>query len=330
VTRGQLVLEVETDKAAMDVESTTSGRLVKIAVEEGQSVDSGTLLAVIQSNESAPELPSTPGAPAAPRADESAEKKEPSMASPAPPRPVDGFFARNRAAVSLPRGGAESREPAPGIVNKLSVARRTAARRLQQSKQTIPHFYLQTSFNAEPMIAARTAALPQKLVWEAFFVKALTMAIPRFDQMACRFEDEQLVPQGTDTIGVAADIEGDLFVIPVEAPREKSVGEISRDIRDRIEAIRSGDPLARTFKPGAMTISNLGACNIETFTAIINPPESAILAIGKIRPVITAAGEAAFAVQHRANITLSVDHRVANGKYAADFLGTIVEELEKL
>lgn len=194
----------------------------------------------------------------------------------------------------------------------------------------IPHFYLQTSANVEPMMARRNAALPNKLAWDAFFVKAIHNAVTRFDLMACRWEDDQLIPQGTDTIGVAADIHGDLFVVPVESPAEKNIEDISRDIHARVTALRGGDALARIMKPGVMTITNLGVCNVETFTAIINPPESAILAVGKIRPVVIAVSESAFAVQHRVNLTLSIDHRVASGKYAADFLGAIVEEIENL
>ena len=179
-------------------------------------------------------------------------------------------------------------------------------------------------------MARRAAALPHKLAWDAYFVKAVHAAIQRFEMMAYRFEDEHLVPQGTDTIGVAADIEGDLFVVPVEQPGTKSVEDVSRVLRERVAALRSGDPQARMMKPGVMTVTNLGSCNVETFTAIINPPESAILAIGKIRPVVIAVSASAFAIQHRANLTLSVDHRVVSGKYAADFFGAIVEELENL
>ncbi len=336
VTRGQFLLEVETDKASMEVEGTASGVFKGALVEAGQAVDAGTVIAHIESDQKAPATQkkatpqtTTPTAEAAP-------------ANPAPvPKKTGGLFARNRAAATSeapaqPNAITEKTAlgqttfSAPGGLLKMSVARKTAARRLQQSKQTIPHFYLQTSVNAEPMMKSRTAALPHKLVWDAFFIKAVHAALKRFELMAYRFEDEQLISQGTDTIGVAADIAGDLFVVPVETPGEKSVDDISRLIRDKVSALRSGDPQARMMKPGVMSITNLGSCNVETFTAIVNPPESAILAVGKIRPVVIAVSENAFAIQHRANLTLSVDHRVVNGKYAAEFLGAIVDELENL
>jgi pyruvate dehydrogenase E2 component (dihydrolipoamide acetyltransferase) len=336
VSRGENVLEVETDKAAMEVESTAAGTLKEIIVQEGESVDAGTVIAVIQSGEEV-------GASADPEKPTQAPAQEPKARASSPAassaKSTKGLFARNRATAAAkaetkqPATSSTSEKPtfaAPGTLHAVSIARKTAARRLQQSKQTIPHFYLQTSANAEPMMARRNAALPDKLAWDAFFVKAIHNAIARFELMACRWEDDQLIPQGTDTIGVAADIHGDLFVVPVESPAEKNIEDISRDIRARVSALRSGDPLARIMKPGVMTVTNLGASNIETFTAIINPPESAILAVGKIRPVVIAVSETAFAIQYRVNLTLSIDHRVANGKYAADFLGAVVDEIENL
>jgi len=329
VSRGETVLEVETDKAAMEVESTATGVLKEIIVQEGEAVDAGTVIARIQAeaSEATPKV-ATP---------QVASVTLSGVPSSAPKKSTKSLFAKNRATAAA---RAETKSPAitpkkpsfaaPGTLHAVSIARKTAARRLQQSKQNIPHFYLQTSANAEPMIAHRNAALPHKLAWDAFFVKAIHNAIARFDLMACRWEDEQLIPQGTDTIGVAADIHGDLFVVPVESPAEKNIEAISRDIRDRVAALRGGDPLARIMKPGVMTVTNLGARNVETFTAIINPPESAILAVGKIRPVVIAVSESAFAIQHRVNLTLSIDHRVANGKYAAEFLEAIVEEIENL
>lgn len=343
VSRGENILEVETDKAAMDVESTATGTLKEIIVQEGASVDAGTVIAMIQSGEGA-------GVPTDLKTPAQEPNQSPKSQDCSPPaasaKPAKGLFSRNRAAAAAkeePLGHAKNASlaaaapipskpsfAAPGTLHVVSIARKTAARRLQQSKQTIPHFYLQTSANAEPMMARRNAALPHKLAWDAFFVKAIHNAIARFDLMACRWEDDQLMPQGTDTIGVAADIHGDLFVVPVESPAVKSIEDISRDIRARVSALRSGDPLARIMKSGVMTVTNLGASNIETFTAIINPPESAILAVGKIRPVVIAVSETAFAIQHRVNLTLSIDHRVANGKYAADFLGAIVDGIENL
>lgn len=320
VSRGQSLLEVETDKATMEVECTTDGTFDHICAEEGQSVETGDVIAMIEST--AMTAPSTAVPPP------SAPTSSPEVPATAKKKP-GGLFARNRdsrenpSGSPLPAKSAEAERPRP-----LGTARRTAARRLAESKNTIPHFYLQTSFHAEAMRAAREAALPEEPVWDAYFTKAVHIALQKHSELAFRYENDALVPQETDTIGVAVDIGGDLLVLPVESPGTRSVADISNWIRGRVAALRGGDPTARAMKPGVMTITNLGGSNVETFTAIINPPEAAILAVGKIRPVVVAVSKTAFAIQHRANITLSVDHRVVNGKSAADFLGSLVEALE--
>jgi pyruvate dehydrogenase E2 component (dihydrolipoamide acetyltransferase) len=300
IKAGEILLEIETDKAAMEVEATVSGTLLAQRIAPGAEALAGDVIADIGL------AGETPAAP--------------------PPR---GLFARNRAAAAVP---APARTPAPtpapaanGI--PLSPAQRTAARRLQESKQAVPHFYLETSANAAAMIARRTAALPEKLAWDAFFVRASARALQRFERLAFRFADDRLVPLDADSLGVAVDLDGELFVVPVAAPATKSVEAISREIRAATEALRTGAPEARRLQPGRMTISNLGGTGVTGFTAIINPPEAAILAIGRIHPVVVPKG-AGFVVEQRVNLTLSVDHRVVNGRYAADFLSAIVQELE--
>jgi pyruvate dehydrogenase E2 component (dihydrolipoamide acetyltransferase) len=200
---------------------------------------------------------------------------------------------------------------------------------MQESKQAIPHFYLQTSANAEPLIERRRVDADSKIVWDAFFVHAAAKALGRFERMGLRFENDRLNPSGTDSIGVAVDIEGELFVISLAGPNKKSLESLSVEIRNSVEKMRSGEPAARRLQPAALTITNLGSTGIESFTAIVNPPEAAILAIGKIAPVAVVA-DGKVVPQNRVSLTLSVDHRVVNGKYAAEFLQAIVDELESL
>jgi len=106
-------------------------------------------------------------------------------------------------------------------------------------------------------------------------------------------------------------------------------GLFFREIAEGVARLRSGDPQARLGRTASLTVSNLGGSGIESFAAVINPPESAILAVGKVMPVVKVV-EGQVVVQNRVNLTLSVDHRVASGKYAAEFLGAIVQELECL
>lgn len=200
---------------------------------------------------------------------------------------------------------------------------------MRQSKQTIPHFYLQTSANAEAMAARRKAQGDEPTVWDAFFVHAAGKALRRFQRLTFRFEDDRLVSQGVYAVGVAVDLRGDIFTIAIDHPADKSPEVISREIKEGLKRLHSGDPRARMAESVCMTVSNLGGAGIESFTAVINPPEAAILAVGKVMPVVTVT-EGQIAVQQRANLTLSVDHRVVSGKYAAGFLAEIVRELENL
>jgi pyruvate dehydrogenase E2 component (dihydrolipoamide acetyltransferase) len=312
IERGRPLLEVETDKAAMEVESAVSGVLAEVRSLADDEVSVGQVIAVLEVEDAvagALRVPSTAEPTPAP-APVSAAIEAPVRAAGAP----TGMFARNRAAVS-------------GEI-PLGVAQRVAAKRLQESKQTIPHFYLQTSVNASAVVARRKAAEPVKLAWDAFIVLAVARALARFERFRCRFDGERLAPLETDAIGVAMDHTGELFVVPIAGPAAKTVEQISAEIRQNAERLRGGDPEMRKIRPALMTITNLGVCNVESFLPIINPPEAAILGVGKVRSVPVALPDGRVGVEPRSTLTLCVDHRIAGGRYAGDFLGAIVQELE--
>jgi pyruvate dehydrogenase E2 component (dihydrolipoamide acetyltransferase) len=295
VKRGQSLCEIETDKAASEVESIFTGVLKEFRAQPGDMVLVGQELALFETETSpSPVLPAAPA-----------------------PAKATGLFARNRAAVP-------PSSSSPPIV--LSQPQQTLGRRLQASKQNIPHFYLQASANAEPMIGHRNAATP-KPVWEAFFVSAIGKVLKDFERIRWRLGAEGVTVAPNSDIGVAVDVKGDLFVAAIASPPGRSVEEISHDIRARVQEIQNGAGDARGIRPAAITITNLGATSIESFTAIINPPEVAILAIGKIGPM-PVVQDGKIAIQQRVALSLSADHRVLNGKYAADFLSAIIREIE--
>ena len=315
---------METDKATMEVESVASGVLCEVRSQVGESVSVGDVIAVLEvAGESRPSVSSEPAPVTAAKAGATAS---PVMAGPAagPASGPVGMFARNRAAAATVAA------PAAACGIPLSVAQRVAARRLQESKQTVPHFYLQTSVNASRMIARREAAKPLKLAWDAFFVLAAAKAIAKFDRFRCRLDGDRLTPIDSDAIGVAVNEDNELFVLPVAAPTTKSVEQISAEIRQNVERLRSGDPQSRRIHPALLTISNLGVCNVEAFVPIINPPEAAILGVGRVVPTPVVKSDGSIGVEPRCTLTLSVDHRITSGKYAGDFLTAIVEELESL
>ena len=116
-------------------------------------------------------------------------------------------------------------------------------------------------------------------------------------------------------------------MIAIAAASSKTPEQISDEIRAAVQRLEAGDLEARAARPPDITITNLGASKVESFAAIINPPEAAILAIGKIAPAAVVQ-EGQVVVQNRVSLTLSVDHRIVNGRYAADFLSAIVSEVE--
>lgn len=320
VKQGQPLMEVETDKATMEVESYLAGTLLEIVVPDDTEVEVGQVIAVVEvRQESLPaEKPSA----------ETTNHHSPEIVGdlgdlqPSQMPHRSGMFSRNRQRIT---------EPNMSVASQITLTgpQRVVGQRMLLSKQTAPHFYLQTSANANAIIQQRSSVEGKKLVVDAFFLRAAARALEKYPRMKLVFQENQLVSSPTDAIGVAIDHEGDLFVVPISAPGTKSVDEISGDIRHWIGLLQAGDGQARKLNPTCFTISNLGASGIESFTAIINPPEAAILAIGKIGPVPVVA-EDQIVIQNRVTLVLSIDHRVANGRYAADFLQTLVSELEEL
>ncbi|MBN2578835.1 MAG: 2-oxo acid dehydrogenase subunit E2 [Pirellulales bacterium] len=317
VQRGQALLEVETDKAAMEVESVVNGVFEEARAEVDEEVSVGQVIAILKT-EGPAHAPSSSTKSAPPPAASAVATPPPA----APDRSAsgsEGMFARKRATA----------DPAPAAAGiPLSVAQRTAAKRLQECKQIVPHFYLQTRLDASAIIARRQAAQPVKLVWDAFFVRAAGRALDRFERFGCRFEGDRLVPlENNDAVGVAVDIEGELYVVPIAGPADKSLEQISAEIRENVERLRTGDPEVRKTRPARMTVSNLGVCNVESFIPIINPPETVILGVGQVLPTPVVLDDGVLGIRPQCTLTLSVDHRVAAGRYAAEFLDEIVREL---
>ncbi len=332
VRRGEPLLEVETDKALMEAEAIATGTLKAVRAQPGDAVAAGEVIAVIEVEGVAPAIAASQ--PVEPPAPVSAASPPPSPSG--APRGCHrrdanatergGMFARNRRERA---SGQDAHATGAKQAIPLDAVQRTVARRMTESKQTIPHFYVQTSANAEPMRARREAAAPQKIVWDAFFVHAVGRALQRFERMMLRFENDRLVPHAPDVIGVAVDVDGDLFVVPIADAAVKTPTQISAEIVALVERLQRGDPEARRLRPACLTVTNLGMTGVESFTAVINPPESAVLAVGRIAPCAVVK-DGQIVVEHRVTLTLSVDHRVVSGKYAADFLSAIAQELASL
>ncbi|MEZ4440321.1 MAG: pyruvate dehydrogenase complex dihydrolipoamide acetyltransferase [Polyangiaceae bacterium] len=226
-----------------------------------------------------------------------------------------------------------SREPE---VRPLSMMRKTIARRLTESKQTVPHFYLTIDVDAGPLVALRKqlnadlaeAPTPVKVSFNDLVIKAAAIAIGRAPAVNAQFTETALVYHRRVDISVAVAVDEGLVTPVVRNADQKSVLAISQEVRDLAARARDKKLGVEEMTNGTFSISNLGMYGIDEFAAVINPPEGAILAVGSIRaePVVK---DGAVVPGHRMKLTLSCDHRVVDGAVGAEFLSALRSVLER-
>jgi pyruvate dehydrogenase E2 component (dihydrolipoamide acetyltransferase) len=258
-------------------------------------------------------LSTTPGA-TAPLADAAAVLRFPTLAAPAVPAPVPP---------AAPPAVGDQQVP-------LSSMRRTIARRLTESKATAPHFYVTVEIAMDAAVALREQLVRTergKLSFNDLVVKASALALARFPMVNASWAEDKIVTHGEVHVGVAVAIPDGLIVPVVRNADRKTVLQIGAEVRDLATRARDRKLKPEEFAGGTFSISNLGMMDVEQFTAIINPPESAILAVGAVRktPVVV---DDRVQVGHRMKVTLSCDHRVVDGALAAQFLAEVRRLLE--
>jgi pyruvate dehydrogenase E2 component (dihydrolipoamide acetyltransferase) len=250
--------------------------------------------------------------------------------SPASPvTPSDVMTARSLATVDMRPRLAE-----PRLV-PLSPMRRTIATRLVQSKQTVPHFYLQIDVRAEALVALRESinaelardkpkgdAQPKKISVNDLLVKAVAAALVRVPECNAQFSDEGLLFHQRVDISVAVAVPDGLVTPVVRDADKKSVVAIAEEVRELASRARQKKLKPEEMAEGTFSISNLGMFGIDQFSAVINPPEGAILAIGQVRDEPVVEGGAVVAGKRLA-MTLSCDHRVIDGAVGASFLAEL-------
>jgi pyruvate dehydrogenase E2 component (dihydrolipoamide acetyltransferase) len=218
----------------------------------------------------------------------------------------------------------------------LTNIRKTIAKRLQQSMQTAPHFYVTMAIDATRLGELResvneyaaTLPEPQKVTVNDLIVKGVATAIARFPQVNVSFDGERLLLKKRINVGVAVALEQGLIVPVIRDADKRGVLDIARETRRLVDAARTGKLKPEEFQGGTFSVSNLGMFGVEEFTAIINPPESCILAIGAIVPTpVVQSGQVV--VRDIMKVTLSVDHRAIDGATAARFLQELKRLLEQ-
>ena len=218
----------------------------------------------------------------------------------------------------------------------LTAMRRTIARRLSQSMQTSPHFYVTSVIDTDKLAAFRQQIneyaandpSPVKVSFNDLIVKAVAKALLRIPRVNVSFAEDRLLQKKQVHIGVAVALEQGLIVPIVRNADQRGILDIARETQRLAEAAREGKIRPEEFSGGTFTVSNLGRFDVDSFTAVINPPESAILAVGSITPT-PAVVDGQVVVRDRMKVTLSSDHRAIDGAIAARFLQEVKRLLEE-
>jgi pyruvate dehydrogenase E2 component (dihydrolipoamide acetyltransferase) len=226
-------------------------------------------------------------------------------------------------------------QPAEGDERvQLSQMRRTIARRMAESTRTVPHFFLTTVVDATDLgvlrkqINEQAADAGVKVSFNDLIVKGAALAIRKVPEVNVSFAEDSLIRHNHVNLGIAVATDRGLIVPVVRDADQKSLGTIAREARDLAERANGGKLQPPDYSGGTFTVSNLGMFGIEQFNAVINPPESAILAVGAIvREPAEHGGE--IVLRDRLRLTLSVDHRALDGAVGARYLQTLKALLEK-
>ena len=244
-------------------------------------------------------------------------------------------------AAGVDRGGAKAPTKTVSVKSaesarvQLSGMRKVIAQRLVESLGPVPHFYLTIDINAGPLMEAREelksageGADAAKITVNDFVLKAAVMAAVKVPRVNASFDNDAIVQYADVDLGVAVAIEDGLLTPVIRAAQDKSLREISALAKDLAHRARNKRMKPEEFQGGTFTISNLGGMGIDSFSAVINPPQGFILAVGKVTKIPVVDDCDKVMVGHRMSITMSCDHRVIDGALGAEYLKELRHLLE--
>ncbi len=351
VKKGDLIFETETDKTTLTVESFKEGYVRKIFVNVGDTVRVGEPILLLTSTKDEPiespgeERRKEPERETKVIEDEvdevegvkAREEEEKVLAT-----PLAKKIAREHGVdlTLIQKKGKIKREDVERYIEEnlgkgyqyiaLSSARRAIGKKMSLSKGQIPHFYLTLSINMERIRDVKTtlnSVKSLKLSYTDFIIKAVSVSLLEYKQLNAYFKKDELQLFYSINIGIAVDV-GDSLVVPViREVEKKGIEEIEKCRHELVEKAIYGKLNPFDVEGATFTISNLGPYNIEEFSAIINPPQVGILAVGKIVDTPVAV-DGKIKIVPLLKVTLSADHRAIDGAYGAKFLNYLKEILE--
>jgi pyruvate dehydrogenase E2 component (dihydrolipoamide acetyltransferase) len=254
-------------------------------------------------------------------------------------RDVLAYLESQKAAPTPPPAPAPAPVPTPapapavaGRTEPLSRLRQITAQRTTEAKQTIPHFYLTMEIDMEEALALRAklneADESLRVSVNDMIVKACAVALEKFPMINASFQNNQLVYPDGIHIGIAIAVDEGLLVGVVRHCEQKSLRRIAQEAQTLVQKARDGKLMPDEMTGNTFTVSNLGMFGIDEFSAIINPPASAILAVGAVKKVPVVADDGSIVARSRMRVTLSCDHRVFDGATGARFLQELKRVLE--
>ncbi|GAA4476604.1 pyruvate dehydrogenase complex dihydrolipoamide acetyltransferase [Gluconacetobacter asukensis] len=386
IASGDVIAEIETDKATMEVEAVDEGTLGRILVEagtEGVKVNAPIAILVAEGEavpDAAPAAAAPEAAPAAPVATPVATPAAP-VAVPAPVAEVapkagrvfasplarriaaqkgvdlaqvkgsgpNGRIVRRdveaavAAPAAVPAAPKAAPQPTPAVAIDVphtlvpnSSVRKVIARRLTEAKSTIPHFYVAMDVELDALLALRAqlnASSPAegagafKLSVNDLLIKAVAVTLRRVPKVNASYTEDATILYDDVDISVAVSVPDGLITPIIRNADRKSLSQISNEAKELIARARAGKLKPHEFQGGSFSISNMGMYGVKEFSAIINPPQAAILAIaaGEKRAVVK---EDAIAIATVMTVTLSVDHRVVDGALAAEWVAAFRSVVE--
>jgi pyruvate dehydrogenase E2 component (dihydrolipoamide acetyltransferase) len=336
VRRGEELVEIETDKANMTYESDQEGVLAIVAAE-GDTLAVGEPIAHVGETNSKPQ----------PAVTEQRVKASPVARRMAGEMGVDlkavsGSGPGGRIVKADLQAQGDHTPPASiaGVAtakgetttSELSRTQQAIARRMAESKATIPHFTLHMNVDMEACVALRgelkRLTQPQAPTYNDMIVKACALALREHPRVNGSYRDARFQLHSRVNVGVAVATDDALVVPTVFDADAKSLGEIARETRALAERVREHSITPPELGGGTFTVSNLGMFGVQSFAAIVNPPQAAILSIGALEPrAVVRDGE--IVARHTLTLTLGCDHRILYGADAARFLGRVRELLEQ-
>ncbi len=362
VTKGEPLMEVETDKATVEIEAPASGILTKVTAAPGDEIPVGNKIALILApgenvetvpprhpitvhTEAAPTSPRTKSAPppqtqaprsskipASPAARRIAREKGVDLSTLRGTGPAGAVLAQD--VVGSPASEARAAGGPAKIKEtvQLTPMRRIVGERMAKSKQSAPHFYLSMDTDMTEIMLRRNKS---KQSGEAtvpsindYILSATARALNQYPSLNAAFTDKGVEVYAEVNLGVAVALEDGLVVPVIRNADRLSLIELAKKSRELAEKAQKKKLFPLDYEGGTFTVSNLGMFGVDNFVGIINPPQCAILAVGQVAPRVIAHGEG-IAVRPMMTMSLSADHRVVDGALAARFLQEVKRQLEK-